>query len=836
MELLQEPVIAVLFAFVIRTENVVRASTCAEIQVQAAVVHLGSSLHASCLLSDDCTLTKGRAVQVQWHLNSQLLEGHIPANQSSRISSVFIPRFADTRGYLTCCVRQDSDCQIVKGLEIRGGYPPSAPQNLTCLTNLTKSVTLSCKWDPGSETHLPTNYTLHTERRDYQTELKAYPLAAGVHSHTIPRADLSLYRPMRIWVTAQNALGSTSSEPLILDPMETAKFDPPVIVRVWAEPHRYGCLKLPWRLSRQQAWVTQALTVEIRFRVQDSEVWASETKAIPRGDLQRELEVCGLSHGTGYQLQMRVRYGLGPWSEWGHSQAGSTLERAPTGRLNVWLKVLDEHLPAHDSVQLSWKPSGQFRANGKNVSYHVFMQRYPGKAGLENVCTTLEDHCVFLLPKNTRKVYIMAKNSAGESSPIPVPVYQHRGLPPVADLRVSPVGDRSLLVLWQSPGSPAVTGYVVEWGPSWETDPRFTAFHLVGRNESSFLISAGIEPYRPYRISVLPRYKEGIGFPRTVEGYSRQKAPSVAPNLRVGEIHHTYVELTWDDTPLEQRNGIIQGYTIFYWDERGRTEAVTARPAERRVMLRDLRALSMYKAFIVASTEGGSVNGTIVTLKTASVDAWAVVITVMPVCVGFVLIIVVTIFACFTKQERLRKHFWPIIPDPANSSIKMWTEADTLKNYPAFQSTKDIQDPTPVHLSWFSLLEVPEGRPEKGDSQTGDERWLQGGDTSGPGESLSGSSLPPSECNSMGHRDSVPYATVVFACPYRTHARAPSPIYLRSDSTQPLLEEEPPSPGQYQNLHFQEGAEDGGCVQAQEESSAFWEDFPLLSALKINDV
>lgn len=29
----------------------------------------------------------------------------------------------------------------------------------------------------------------------------------------------------------------------------------------------------------------------------------------------------------------------------------------------------------------------------------------------------------------------------------------------------------------------------------------------------------------------------------------------------------SHIELTWEEIPLDQRNGIIQGYKIFYWNE-----------------------------------------------------------------------------------------------------------------------------------------------------------------------------------------------------------------------------------------------------------------------------
>lgn len=44
--------------------------------------------------------------------------------------------------------------------------------------------------------------------------------------------------------------------------------------------------------------------------------------------------------------------------------------------------------------------------------------------------------------------------------------------------------------------------------------------------------------------------------------------------------------------------------------------AVRIKPTNRRLILKDLKPLSMYKVLIQASTGGGSRNGTILTFKT----------------------------------------------------------------------------------------------------------------------------------------------------------------------------------------------------------------------------
>lgn len=37
--------------------------------------------------------------------------------------------------------------------------PPAVPANLSCFMNLTTN-SLTCQWEPGPDTHLPTNFTL----------------------------------------------------------------------------------------------------------------------------------------------------------------------------------------------------------------------------------------------------------------------------------------------------------------------------------------------------------------------------------------------------------------------------------------------------------------------------------------------------------------------------------------------------------------------------------------------------------------------------------------------------------------------------------------------------
>ncbi|KAM3873055.1 granulocyte colony-stimulating factor receptor [Diretmus argenteus] len=822
-------VIAMLLAFVSGARNEDDTEPCAKLQTSSSVVALGSPVTATCIIRDNCPLAREHAVQIQWHLDRRLLPSSPVANDSSRISTVVIPSFNDTRAALTCCV-QASSCQIVAGVEIRAGYPPPVPQNLSCQTNLTTPSTLSCSWDPGQEeTHLKTKYTLHTEIWDL-FENHTYEPPTGVHHYTIPRSDFVFYSEMEICVKAANELGEASSVPIIVEPLRSAKFDPPKILKVEAWPNRYGCLRLSWGLAQHQAWV-ENLNLQVRLKSVQSSQWSEQpvTFAMPK----RPVEVCRLLHGTEYRAQIRVRYQQSPWSEWSSSRSGVTLERAPTGQLDSWMKVSGEHKQKELSVHLFWKPSKQFRANGKNVSYTVSLRRLPGEKG--QLCSTLGHYCAFQLSKGAKKVFLCAVNAAGKSCSTEVPVFQHKARTGLSDITVHHCDDRSLLVRWTGLAFSGITGYVVEWRPLLKTDPSLIQFDMADRNQSSLLITGSFEPYKPYGISVYPRYKDGIGLPQSVNAYSRQRAPSMVPKIKVKETWHSYIELTWDEIPLGQRNGIVRSYKVCYWDQQEHVKVVNADLEKRKVVLKELNTVSLYKAFLMVSTDGGSLNGSTIIFKTEPIDAVTVVMIVIPSCVGLSLLILITVLTCFSQHERLKVCFWPMIPEPANSSIKGWT-SETIPDTPPVWGT---QEPNPVCLSHLSLLDITK-KLDKGD----DDSWFHSSveDTSDLGESICGSPLTPGYSGT--NSESVPYATVIFSGPYTSQSASQSHVYLRSESTQPLLEtEEPCSPMSYQNMST-DGMSGEQCFFGQcqdvdpgekQESAFVWDDFPLLRALAMND-
>ncbi|XP_072534919.1 granulocyte colony-stimulating factor receptor [Salminus brasiliensis] len=811
----------------------VKASPCAEVRTPSAVVLSGSPVTASCYIKEDCPLTKSQDFHVEWPYAANLSYRSVTSHEE-RTYEILISNFTNMAVMLECAVCIREDCNVVAGMKIKAAYPPPAPRNLTCQLNLAEPCTLLCTWDPGQENlNIPTNYSLHTEIRD-SSEKFVYVPAPGRHFYTIPRVGFALFNEVQVHVVAQNALGAATSEPLVLDPMETAKLDAPEIQTVGTENH--GCLGHKWSLSEAQKWITSTLFVEIRMKPMSNKALDREQVIFKKRRPGNIIEVCKLLHGMMYQSEMRVRYHSSPWSEWSHPIKATTGMRAPTGRLVTWLKLLGQPANRQYQAELFWKPSLQFRANSMNVSYVVSFERPPGKT----LCITNQQYCSFPIPVDIKKIHLTAMNEAGKSSPTNVTVYKWKGRDQVPYLNVFPESEESMIAKWSSPESSAISAYVLEWKALHGDNFTTVSFEILNRNQSSMEVP-GLEPYKPYEFSVYPKYKDGIGQPCTVMAYTKQKAPSESPKLNFGEIRPSYVELFWDEIPLQKRNGIITGYTVFYCDEKNNTGVAEAKVKERWVVLKDLNPHSIYNIHLMASTIGGSLNGSVVTVKTPSIDAFEIVLIVIPACVGLALLFL-GVFTCFSNNKHLKKCLWPMIPDPANSSIKKWSLSDSLQD---ISPLKEVKDPVPVHLSHFSLLSLSEKELWKENTSTSEYphcgKWTYNGKS--VHEEHSDSSRDSGIYNSGSQSESVPYATVVFANPYRCHP-APLPAYLRSESTQPLLaEEEPSSPltcekmsthmKVYEVDHFSALQEDS---RREEVKGSLWKDFPMLQSLEISDI
>ncbi|XP_030089682.2 granulocyte colony-stimulating factor receptor isoform X2 [Serinus canaria] len=392
---------------------------CALVTVSPPIVPLGSAVRASCTIQRElCQGLEPGRVRISWMLGNKPVAGSQRQGPGgTEVSNLTLPRFNHTQARLFCCVEWNGTKQRVGMAEIRAGYPPAKPLNLSCVLNL-GDYGLTCQWQQGTDSHLPTSVVLKCTGSRAQAVTGCTPRGGRSHC-TVPRRLLQLYRQMEIWVSATNALGTAESEHLRIDPMDVAKLDPPTLQSIQSIPFQTDCIALAWDV----AWGTEhmELQCELRYRAPEDPAWALVTGIMGQaGTAQR----CGFLFGTLYRFQMRCRRSsasaLASWSEWSPGRNYTTHEKAPTGKLDAWWGAQPAGAGGRLEVQLRWKAPQQREANGRVLGYRVSLS--PRRRGRDppTICNTTHTQCNFSVPAATRRVYLSAYNAAGESAPTEV--------------------------------------------------------------------------------------------------------------------------------------------------------------------------------------------------------------------------------------------------------------------------------------------------------------------------------------------------------------------------------------------------------------------------------
>ncbi|NWV43835.1 CSF3R factor, partial [Grantiella picta] len=681
---------------------------CASVAVGSPVVPLGSAVTASCTIQRElCRGLEQGKVRISWMLDSKFVAGSQRQGPGgTEVSNLTLPRFNRTQARLWCCVEWNGTKQRVGMAEIKAGYPPAKPLNLSCVLNL-GDYGLTCQWEQGTDSHLPTSVVLKCAGSRAPAVTGCTP--QGGHSHcTVPRRLLQLYRQMEIWVSATNALGTAESEHLYIDPMDVAKLDPPTLQSIQSIPFQTDCIALAWDVA--QGTGHMELQCELRYRAPDDSAWALVTGIIGRaGTAQR----CGFLFGTQYHFQMRCRRrsasALAYWSEWSPGRNYTTHEKAPTGKLDAWWGAQPAGAGGRLEVQLRWKAPRQREANGRVLGYRVTLS--PRRRGRDppTICNTTHTQCNFSVPAGTRRVYLSAYNAAGESAPTEVVLLERKGQP-LAGLRAVPGGEDSLWVHWEAPLAPVVA-YVLEWQRVTAEPGHCSSCWQMERDgaATAALIRGGIEPFQRYNISLYPLYKGTVGVPVHTAAYSQQKAPSHAPKLHLKRISKSEAELCWEPLPVEMQNGFITSYTIFWANSSADVASATVNPSLSSFVIQGLKPSTLYKVHIMASTAAGSTNGTSLTLVTTVLDDTEIQFLFLTLGLVFVLLMVLLI--CFQKNERMKAQLWPNVPDPANSSLGKWVPAAVPQEPLQVLASRE---PGPAAISTVTVLEgVPGKQPGK---------------------------------------------------------------------------------------------------------------------------
>ncbi|XP_048468927.1 granulocyte colony-stimulating factor receptor-like [Rhincodon typus] len=698
------------------------AHECLRISVSANPVHLGSSLVATCKITNtSCVMGSiTHASQILWQLDNKYIDKTQYTIVNRTVSQVNISAFNQTVGNLSCQIPQGSEGILQNGVQIQAGFPPEKPTNLTCVTSWKEKISMTCSWDPGRDSYIRTTYTLRRIKNlgkchNHEMDAKwSDCLSQDSRSCTVPRDKLRLFSTDDIFVLAKNELGSQVSDVLCLDAMDVVKLEQPVDPIIQGDPRNINCLIIRWRIR-----IKLQIKCQLQYREHGESAWRQILAFIK--ELQKEERLCQLSPGTEYLIRLRcmlsgtTRY----WSDWSVEYSGRTAES-----LLKSATVIAQCSSPFTTPQELKESEMNGRIQGYRVTYGCESDANHPEVTL---CNTTSLSCRISSPKGDGNICVRAYNTAGHS----------------------PAALLALPTLHQT---------------------------------------ENVEPMKCYAISIYPLLFKGLAVPYSTEAYSKQ-----------GDI---------------VRNEL-----------------------ERRYTLTGLLAATDYEVKVMATTDAGGTNSSVLNLTTKKSDE-NILIIIAWLFLILLLLMSILLLMYFLFKKMLTGQLWPKIPNPANSALASWSPGRQSQDWNSLEGAPD-------HIvSSVTLLQRDERQNTafgaKSNPLLDDENVL-----SIDMNKKSTSGVATLHCCSEGHNYVVymPYHNHSEEAQYATvlHSKdqiGPPTLFLRSDSTQPLLHELTQSPKLYENPWFtmsatndSELSQDISLSDIIVEEEEIWKTFPLLWGL-----
>ncbi|XP_067824730.1 interleukin-6 receptor subunit beta-like [Heptranchias perlo] len=660
---------------------------CSHMTLNPPVLHLGRPLRASCQLkNEDCDFDSSvDPTDIVWRMDEEDISRSHYSVLNDRVPTVIIPSFNRLKGNLTCYIRYNELLHLLQWAEVKAGFPPKKPRLLFCTSYWTSFLiqNITCNWDAGPETYLETNFTLHISETigncsARYLEPKNCTTRRIKNSCMVLVSNLASYHD--IWVTAKNGLGTETSNHMCLDGMLIVKFKAPQIIEVKQDAQQNDCLLGHWEMPFEMVNHSKA-AFEIQYKALDEDKGIQVPLTALNSTFFRQ---CNLLPYTEYQLKIRCKQKAetSPWSEWSNENTGITSECAPAHKLEIWRSIEAADSNGTRRVRLMWKPLKKNAANGKILGYRVNLHESEIQA-----FNTSDLEYSFHLADGNYRIQVSAYNSVGKSpeAQIVIPSSNELGFPPLSHVFASSNGNSSLLIQWKSP-SMTTTGYVVEWCVVSEKIACNINWQNVPANSTKAIVQDNIEPMRLYSILVYPLYDSLPGIPASTQAYSKEGAPRSSPVIRSKQIWKTKVQLEWDELPIDDRNGFIRNYTVLYKNKNGMLKSAVVNGSENNYILSGLSANTVYDVNIMVSTDAGSTAGSSLTITTKTFDDGEIEAFLMVIFLFSLLMALIVIAACIYQRHRIKKHFWPNVPDPANSSLAKWMPKKL------WQDVKELQE------------------------------------------------------------------------------------------------------------------------------------------------
>ncbi|ODN04431.1 Down syndrome cell adhesion molecule-like protein Dscam2 [Orchesella cincta] len=227
------------------------------------------------------------------------------------------------------------------------------------------------------------------------------------------------------------------------------------------------------------------------------------------------------------------------------------------------------------SVQITWLES--FNGNSPLINF-IIQYKFPSdtwtEAEVEELAVPATQTTAVvdgLSPSTTYHLRVLAQNGMGFSPPsevIQVTTVEEAPEGPPQDIDIEPISSTKLRIRWGHPN-----GTIAWIRPRLLSAFESSALHLLLNLEFTVGIDFGgealidnLRKFSRYAVIVQAFNSKGTGPPSyPVIGTTLQDVPSLSPeNVGCKAISSQSLQITWDNPPLEGRNGVIQGYKVIY--------------------------------------------------------------------------------------------------------------------------------------------------------------------------------------------------------------------------------------------------------------------------------
>ncbi|XP_033928668.1 leukemia inhibitory factor receptor [Melopsittacus undulatus] len=625
---------------------------------QDVVVAVGSDLTICCVHEE--------GQQIKQMTYGPEIYPMIPLSSRSSAIRVLNASASDASGTNAVCTLSEDGTD---GAVLFVGYAPDIPENLSCETS--NFLIIKCTWKPGRPSGLygkrRTKYSLFERISGKNVSCKVNEMNRERVCGFPVLADQKTYDFI---LGVSNPIGRTESS-LLVD--LTQRIRPKTPEKLTVSGNSPTSVHLHWFINGSFAEIRLLCQIEISTGHSEQKL---HNVSMPGGKFSTHTaELNSLHPYTKYQFRVRCSAAdhFWKWSDWSRVQEHTTLEAPPTRGPDIWR----ERSPSGKSLKIFWKPLSLSEANGKIVSHEVSC--YLLETPLEHKEVTEPSNSTEIkLGKNDCVISVVAKNHAGSSPPSRITSVE---LPSdnVKTDRAVAMGN-GIYISWNS--YPNMTcGYIVKWCHSSGSEPCTVDWQKFPSNTTDAVIKSAL--FRPgvrYNFLLYGCKPSGYQLLKNITGYMKELPPKRAPNFTVEETSSDSILVKWEDIPIEDCQGFLEGYRLSF--AKGEKDALKPRLLEsgnpelkvknitdltkKSLKILDLQGKTSYQLDLQAYTAGGlsPPNSLYVVTKEDSVGL--IIAILIPVAVVVLLGVVASIF-CYQKREWIKETFYPEIPNPENS-------------------------------------------------------------------------------------------------------------------------------------------------------------------------